>query len=157
MKTKKVLIGHVGVDSGQLMVTDPCYLGMFDTKAEYQDVRRYRDEGTGKVYQYRVDFENFESLIGDYLPACTPNQLIKRGVWVELADTFPPTPDYNGMCHNSFGTPGGKGIIPFPLGHDGLAVVFRSGYGDGVYPVYAHVKDDPLYGERVVRVTIDMG
>jgi hypothetical protein len=36
---KRVLIGHCGVDSGQIMITDPCY--MIDdgfTEAEYEKV-----------------------------------------------------------------------------------------------------------------------
>ena len=30
MKTEKVLLGYVAVDSGMLIVTDPCYLKMFN-------------------------------------------------------------------------------------------------------------------------------
>lgn len=35
---------------------------------------------------------------------------------------------------------------------DDLRVAFSSGYGDGLYPVYAEYNDDG----RIVRVTIDM-
>ena len=40
--------------------------------------------------------------------------------------------------------------IPFPLGHEGQAVVVSSGYGDGNYPVYVERKDG-----RIARVIVD--
>ncbi len=45
------------------------------------------------------------------------------------------------------------GNVYFTRGHVGAAVAFRSGYGDGVYPAYAHYNKDG----RVVKVEIDMG
>ena len=36
----KTLIGKVGVDSGQLMVTDPCYLDRFENN-DYKPTRKY--------------------------------------------------------------------------------------------------------------------
>ena len=43
----------------------------------------------------------------------------------------------------------------FPLGNPGLAVVVSSGFGDGVYPVYAEVVDTKEGGKRVKKVTIE--
>lgn len=38
MSLKPVLMGYVGVDSGQLMVVDPCYLGKWeDNDAEFDE------------------------------------------------------------------------------------------------------------------------
>lgn len=45
--------------------------------------------------------------------------------------------------------------IPYLLGHEGAAVVVRSGLGDGNYPVYATIAEVAQWGERVVRVEID--
>jgi hypothetical protein len=36
----------------------------------------------------------------------------------------------------------------------GLGVVFSTGIGDGVYPVYATLDDVEMFGERVVKVEI---
>jgi hypothetical protein len=102
----EVLIGYVGVDSGQLMLCDPCYIDK--------------------------DFPTEEF---------NPDQPDDRG-------TYPMT--YNGACgatlsDKRFGE----------LGH-GLAVAFSSGLGDGTYPVYATIVDDPMWGKRVASVRVVM-
>ena len=38
-----------------------------------------------------------------------------------------------------------------------LGVAFRSGYGDGVYNVYATYNDDDVFGSRIVKIEIEMG
>ena len=92
------LLGHAAVDSGQLLVTDPCYI---------------RDGFAGDV-DVRFDVP------GEY--------------------------SYSGCCSTTTdGSVGGE------LG-DQTGVVFCSGFGDGTYPVYAHV-----VAGRVLGVTIDMG
>ena len=35
-------------------------------------------------------------------------------------------------------------------------MAFRSGFGDGVYPVWATVRDFGTWGRRLVRVEIDL-
>ena len=49
---KKTKIGSVGVDSGQLMITDPCYVKDFDLHNDFEDIRRYKNKKSGKVLQY---------------------------------------------------------------------------------------------------------
>ena len=95
------LIGKFGVDSGQAMIGDPCYLESWkawDDKAE--------------------PFESHKNKKGEYsyLGAC------------------------NATIENSYGE----------LGH-GSSVVFNTGYGDGVYPVFAEINDDG----RVVKIVVD--
>jgi len=88
------LIGNVGVDSGTLMVGDPCYF-MDDswTKKDYD--RELIDDG----------FDMFKQL-------------------------------------------------NFELGHDGKGVIFSSGLGDGVYQVWALIKNYEDWGRRVKEVKI---
>ena len=92
------LVGSFGVDSGQAMVGDPCYLDGWKT-----------NEG---------EDWNLEGKIGEY--------------------------SYHGASATTLddvaGTLGG-----------GLAVVFNTGYGDGVYPVYAKFNEDG----RVAKIVID--
>lgn len=97
---ERELIGHVGVDSGQLMVIDPCYV---DSEWVHGD---------------------FTDTSGSYRKASDLTKLSSRS----------------------------HGILPFKLGHPGMAAVFASGYGDGLYPVYAHKNAEG----RVVRVEIVM-
>jgi hypothetical protein len=84
------LIGHVGVDSGQICIMDPCYL-------------------LGEV-----DHNNF------YKKCCSITCSDKQA-----------------------------GSIPYEMGHEGLAVVSSSGFGDGLYGVWATFKDN-----RVSKVEI---
>ena len=43
---KKIKIGTAGVDSGQLMVTDPCYIRHFSNEFELEDIRKYKNKKT---------------------------------------------------------------------------------------------------------------
>jgi hypothetical protein len=101
-KTNWEYIGECGVDSGQLMVTDPCYLESWVAN-EYED-------GIGE--------SNYS-----YAGACKATLSEKNA----------------GQLHNSHGM--------------SIGVAFSSGYGDGVYPVFA--KKDK-HG-RIVEVKIKMG
>jgi hypothetical protein len=85
------LVGNFGVDSGQAMVGDPCYLDDWNTnKDEKWDLE-------GKIGQY----------------------------------------SYHGASATTLG--------------NGRAVVFNTGYGDGVYPVYAQFNEDG----RIAKIVID--
>ena len=83
----KKLIGRFGVDSGQAMVGDPCYLDAWNQESDF-----------------------------NYERACEATIKKEYGV----------------------------------LGH-GKSVVFSTGYGDGLYPVYAEINDEG----RIEKITID--
>ena len=95
MQDERVRLGEVGVDSGQLLVIDPCYLDDWDHQRSYPEACLVTEDGTG------------------------------------------------GQLHYASGRPG-------------RGVAFRSGFGDGVYPVWATVRDFGPWGRRVVRVEIDL-
>lgn len=102
MKTNEMtLIGHFGVDSGQAMVGDPCYLDGWEPWSDKSE-----------------QFDNYINHKGKY--------------------------SYLGACEatltNSYGELG-----------NGTAVVFSTGYGDGLYPVYAEINEDG----RVSKIVID--
>lgn len=86
-------IGVVGVDSGTLMITDPCYVT--------------GDEWSDKDYDKHV---------------CGMNE--------------------------------DHAQVPFKLGHAGKGVIFSSGFGDGVYKVFAKVKNYKEWGNRIAEVKI---
>jgi hypothetical protein len=44
--------------------------------------------------------------------------------------------------------------IPFTRGHSGAAVITSSGYGDGVYDVYAKFSDEGDWGIRVKELKV---
>jgi len=92
------LVGSFGVDSGQAMVGDPCYLDQWKTNQD--------------------DEWDLEGKVGEY--------------------------SYQGASATTIGNVAGT------IG-GGLAVVFSTGYGDGVYPVYAQFNEDG----RVAKIVID--
>ena len=143
MNSKTILVGHVGVDSGQILICDPCYIDSSWKKEDFADIRRYRHQGTGDVLEYRKDFQNFEERLKIYDK--TMNQMIKDTEVYEL-----PTPaakhafSYNGCC---IATSNKNGCAELD---NGTAVVTSSGYGDGYYPVYAEIVDG-----RVRKIWVD--
>ena len=96
--TNLIQAGSFGVDSGQAMVGDPCYLDEWDTnKNEEWNIE-------GKEGQYSYHGASATTLANSY---------------------------------------GELGM--------GTAVVFNTGYGDGLYPVYVQMNEDG----RVSKVVID--
>lgn len=156
---KKVKLGVVGVDSGQLMVCDPCYINSeWNSEEEFLDIRRYKDSVTNAVFQYRVDFENFESSMKEY-DGKTPNQLIKDGVWEEqeVPEKIAKIGNfsYAGICETTLQKNEKQGgQLNYKLGHSGAGVAFKSGMGDGLYDVFAYIEEFPMWGERIVKVEI---
>ena len=105
MKEERIKLGVVGVDSGQLLISDPCYI---DSQWQNEEF----DEKKVK--------SNFS---------------------------------YNACCKKTLKENGGQ--LNFQLGHPGVGVVFSSGFGDGVYEVYATVKDyGNQGGKRISKVEI---
>ena len=149
--TQEKFIGVVGVDSGQLMICDPCYMDSEWQEREFLDIRRYEDADR-VVYEYPKDFANYS----ETLPSGkTPNQHLADGEWTSV-----PVPakeylkgefSYGGVCETTLQEPR-AGQLYFRLGHEGAGVAFQSGFGDGVYNVYATYVE-----ERIVSVRIDLG
>lgn len=97
MNNEWELVGTLGVDSGQMMLCDPCYI--------------------------KKDFAN------------------------EYGQTKQNDMTYSGACNASLSNEG-FGYLTNKNGYN-LAFACRSGYGDGVYPVY--IKQD---GDRIAEMKI---
>lgn len=61
---------------------------------------------------------------------------------------------YGGACAVTIEEQGGS--LRFPLGHEGAGVAFRSGLGDGMYPVVATVEEVEHWGERITKIEVPM-
>jgi len=46
------------------------------------------------------------------------------------------------------------GSLNYDMGHDGQGVVFRTGLGDGYYPVIGHYAKLDNWGERIVKIEV---
>lgn len=148
-----VYLGAAGVDSGQLLVTDPAYI---DSEWQYQPYvdsvdRVLVDTRTGDTFKWGRDFHRYDQPLEPY--GKSPTVLLEEG---RLANVPPPPPpetytySYNGACQATLSE--GYGELAYRLGHAGAGVVFSSGWGDGMYPVYGEKHDG-----RIMRVYIDLG
>ena len=146
-------IGVVGVDSGQIMVCDPCYIDSQWAKEDFQDIRIVQDVKTKDTFQFRKDFENYDSIIDTY--GKSVNDLIENGTLIQLKDDSKATNNfsYNACCKATLGEEVG-GQLNYTFGHPGVGVAVRSGFGDGVYDVFAEIKDCGEFGKRVSKVEI---
>lgn len=171
MKTRVVKLGEVGVDSAQLMICDPCYINsewQQEPETKYSnhahEIYKHKD---GSLWQFCYEKEPFEGankFPGSYQEVIpkygkSPNQLIASGEFT--VTDIDPTPhiqkgrfSYEGICKTTLSNLQG-GQLNYKLGHPGVAVAFRTGFGDGVYPVYAEIVDIPDWGERIVKVWVD--
>lgn len=131
MNTKRKLLGHFGVDSGQVLIADPCYLKEFKNNEMTID----------SVYTLKHPDGKIEKVVG--------NMRNKR--WAELIDDINSNKikvlkkeysdakkdfSYNGCCAVTLSEDRGGQIGE---GEDGVCA--STGFGDGVYPVYANYKD----------------
>lgn len=154
MKDKWIKIGEVGVDSGNLMICDPCYIDRDWQKKEYEDVRLYMDKKTGKIYQYGIHFFNYEEKLPE-LDNMTPNELQEKKMWEELE--YKVTNEefsYNSITHS--GSKMYKRIKIKDSSWGDTAVAFHSGLGDGVYEVFAKIGTVKDWGERIKEVRIKL-
>jgi len=63
--------------------------------------------------------------------------------------------NYNGACGATL-SEDRAGQLAFENGIQGAGVAFASGYGDGLYPVFATYLEDENWGRRIAKVEIIM-
>lgn len=143
------VIGHVAVDSGQLLICDPGYIDSEWEKEDFEDIRVYRHKTTGDILQYRVDFPHYEAIVPEYDK--TMNQLIETGEWEEEKDYHAPKAPFSyNACAKATLSDKGYGQLKFKMGHPGVGVAFSTAYGDGYYPVIAnYTADGTLFSVEV--------
>ena len=134
------LIGHVGVDSGQLLLCDPGYIDSQWEKENFEDIRIYEHKTTKDRLQYRVDFPNYGAVIPKYNKSM--NDLNSTGEWVSVDAANAKHPFSYNACSIATLSNDGHGQLNFKLGHPGVGVAFRTAHGDGYFPVYANYADD---------------
>lgn len=169
MKREIVTLGVVGVDSGQLIICDPCYISSEYVQRELKtshDIFKHKDN---KLWQftYGEDTANkdincfpgsYETIIPEY--GKSPNQLIADGDFIKTElDPMSDVPtgefSYAGIVKATLSNDYG-GQLNFNMGHTGVAVAFRSGLGDGVYEVKAEIIQSKNWGKRVSKVWIEL-
>jgi hypothetical protein len=139
METK--ILGYVGVDSGQVMIGDPCYLETWKAN-EYSGRREYLGRDLRKLV-WPDDFTRFDEPIEPY--GKSMNELLKKRKFAKITKTPSGDYSYKGACEATIldERQGGE------LGN-GLAVACSSGWGDGSYPVVATYKEG-----RIASITVE--
>ncbi|MDO8660675.1 MAG: hypothetical protein Q7K43_02190, partial [Candidatus Woesearchaeota archaeon] len=93
--TKK-LLGYAAVDSGQLMVCDPCYINSeWNHKDDFKDIRKYKAKKGGKIFEYGKDFTNYDEIL---IKGKTVNNLIISKELVEIPNKPNHNFSYGGCC-----------------------------------------------------------
>jgi hypothetical protein len=144
--TKWNYIGNFGVDSGQIMITDPCYVRDF-TDNQMQDKRIFIVKATGKRYKLWKNFQGFEEQIHN---GKTMNQLIASGEVIEQLEPLDNSFSYSGACDTTLHNPKGGGELINNIGAE-LGVVVRTADGDGVYPVFVNYDKDGAVKEVLIK------
>jgi len=143
-------IGLVAVDSGQLMICDPCYINSEWQGDEFEDIRLLKDSETGDIYQFRKDFSHYDEKIIGFNK--TVNELVALGqlesIEIDMSDKI--NFSYAGACYAT-NSKNGYGSMPFKLGHEGAGIAITTLLGDGMYPVYAE-----KYDGKLVRVYVNL-
>lgn len=159
-----VELGVVGVDSGQLLITDPGYIDSQWEEEEFvpdYPIYRLNQQGRARFPKapetwtwrcFRDGSSNYGTPL-QVLSGMSINTARDEGL-LEAVPHDTPEPSasfsYNACCRLTIGQSYGQ--LNYRLGHEGVGVVFSSGYGDGTYPVYGRFDDDG----RIVEVRIVM-
>jgi hypothetical protein len=144
-----IKLGEVGVDSGQLLITDPCYLENEWTPDALEEAEIYIDSLQNAVYQADKDFQSYEEELPEY--GRTIQELIDSGILVKrrLEDSELSQYSYEGVCKATLDA--GYGELAYRLGHKGAGLAFSTALGDGLYPIYGEKHDG-----RIVRVYVNV-
>ena len=153
------LLGRVGVDSGQLMICDPCYIESEwkpGTESAGHDTIVLTDKGKRKFpgsknwsWQYNgygTTYESPQEALGGLSVNDAIDQKLVKALPQETTNEF----SYRGCCETA---KKGSVALKFKAGHMGAGVCFSSGYGDGCYEVWGKVNSDG----RFVEVRVIMG
>lgn len=169
MTFKNKLIGHVSVDSGSLLITDPCYLSHFQLEGNEDYSSYWKDKETRKIWAFKFHCSDnhlpevnfFPGSFADPIPELDnkcPNDLIREGRWRKYTR---PNPDgmfeysQSGCSAAHLRTEERAGRLRHTLGHEGAGLCFSSGYGDGYYPVYATYNEDGVISEITIRMDLN--
>lgn len=146
----KVLIGHIGVDSGQIMIVDPCYLNDWKDN-EFRSNIGLKNIKTGKILLCWDEVEGIGKIdwatpLPEYGGKCMNDLFLETDTWQKYEEY----PDYGEFNYSGVSGVTCKGLFG-EIGN-GIAVASRTYMGDGCFPVYAITEGK---GGRVKQIVID--
>lgn len=164
VETEWTRIGEVGVDSGQLMICDPYYLGSQwkddDESPRIAPSFRHNDGSVlycslhgGAPVKDAIAFSHYQEVIPKY--GKTANALTDAEEMREIKKDPSGEFSYTGCCEATRSDEQ-AGQLNYVMGHAGAGVVASSGLGDGSYDVYAKFVDCKGWGRRVAELRVVM-
>jgi hypothetical protein len=152
------ILGFVSVDSGQVVIADPCYIDSHWKREQAGDDRSvfrrlYRHRDSGAELQYQRDFGNYQEPIASQ-GGLTMNELNATGEWDRVPNPRAKGLSYLSACSATMGDGDGQLVEPCIGGlggHFAIGVASDTGYGDGTYPVIVERAPDG----RVARLIVD--
>ncbi|MCY7866068.1 hypothetical protein P8918_13745 [Bacillus spizizenii] len=165
--TERKLIGQVGVDSGQLMVIDPCYINShWKNVGEVLGVHAWGEAGEDLVPRlkslgYVVSIERDRVIFipaNNHERAEAIQEVIRKEakrIGKVIVTNIKTSSSYDKVVDLTL-SKDQAGQLNYELGHAGLGVAFSSGLGDGIYGVYATYKDIENWGRRITKVEIEL-
>lgn len=161
-KSERVLLGTVGVDSGQLFISDPTYIEHQWTPFSKGTLLgiKFWGQAQEKVKDYLVS--NGYSVIqnnGACFISATNSRFVVLDTTIkeyakeinEVIVTAPETTSTYHAINRQTLSDKGYGMIDSPWG-----VAFASGLGDGRYNVYGTIRYFKGWGERITKVEIEL-
>lgn len=153
---RKETLGYVGVDSGQLMIIDPCYMSGKDmdegeviglkfwgrdaeTLANHLIENGIHEVEGEYPYTIKADNENIKYISNEI------STIAKNNEWLVVSSPLTNS-IYDSICDITNNENQG--------GEVDLGVAFSSGLGDGSYEVVATYKELAGWGERITKVEI---
>lgn len=172
MKTEKRLLGVVGVDSGQLMIGDPCYVEENWVKEKNAKATGVQFWGSGqetmrkilsdlgkdvsirsRVSEVKVNTEEEAKLVELLINSICENKAMEGKV---VVTNIARESTYHKICEKTLSKEQG-GELEFPnTGIGGFMVAFTSGMGDGCYNVYGHFIHSKDFGTRIAKVEVEL-
>ncbi|MEK3955715.1 MULTISPECIES: hypothetical protein [unclassified Psychrobacillus] len=159
---ERKLIGRVGVDSGQLMVMDPSYIkSQWENDGEEIGIQFWGAGGDKVADILTKQGIAIESNLSSYFlrfSSKSPKELsllvlknAMESIEEKVVSFIKTTGTYDQISDITLGE-NQAGSLPYRMGNEGLAVAFSSGFGDGVYDVFATYKDYGNYEYSDVRI-----
>lgn len=159
---KRKLIGTVAVDSGQLLIIDPCYISSEWKEGEEVKAIDFWGEGEEDVFQtLKQKGYHIERINGAYRIHNTDFDKVSNEIYelsAKINKTVVVNPytgsTYDKICDLTMSEDEG-GQLNFEYGGEGLGVAVGTG-ADGYYNVYAIYQEIEGLGEILTKIEIEL-
>lgn len=162
MNVKKVKIGIVNINSGELLITDPENLKnkLFNFQTHIVKGLLFWGKYQTEVYKVLKDlkfnirkYNNKYLIVGSAKKAERKIKELKTINNWKVACSLWYNNDFDKMSQVIYNSLGGN--INYPTNHPGMGVAILPGKGNGKYSVEATITNDPQYGERITKIEMN--